>query len=735
MTAQSLFDKHFTFVSEALAEDALHVVEFHGTEAMSRLFEFHITLVSEDAEIDMKSVVRKPATFTILRQDYKECKIQGVCARFEQAGESHEHYYYKAVLVPKLWRSDLYLDNQLFLDKSVPDIVKEILNQTMLTSLDYDFKLTRSYPAWEYVCQFDETDFQFVSRWMEREGIYYFFQQTDQSDRMVITDNLVVHEDVFDEKSLYFVPPSQMAPGEGGAVHSLVCKQKMLPKSVRLRDYNYRKPSLEMKAEADVDPEGQGSVYIYGEHFKSPEEGAVLAKIRAEEIQCEETVFYGESTAPQLRPGFIFELSDHYRKSYNQRYLVLEVAHRGGQSSFVTSGMSKGASEDGAPTYRNSFVAIPENVQYRPPRKTPKRRFYGAINAKVDAAGSGEYAEIDAQGRYKIAIPFDQSGKGDGKASRWVRMAQPYSGSGFGMHFPLHKNAEVLLTFIDGDPDRPIISGTTPNPDNQSPVTNSNQTKCVIRTGGENQIEMEDTAGSQRITMNTPHAKTRFSMGAPFNPGPGFNFDTAANWVANIQGFSDENIKGYEKSFVKGYSFKEVFGGAAEVILGGKASEITPIKQEEIFGTEIKTVQGLKVDIHHGWKLARSDTGECQFKPVKKQKSATADYKIGKLQEKVKHHREIVQFQLLEALTQEQEIKSAKNQIQKLEEKIDTLTQDIASWKAKVKGAIKFTAGKINQNAKACQLLMGDVAMLKKGGKKIVISGKVAVNNTSLVVK
>ncbi len=509
--------KRFTFVSGGWPEDAFSVVKFKGTEGISRLYEFDVTLASDDPDIDLKEVLQNPATLTIHGSD-QTFPIHGILAQFEQLHEVKGNYFYRALLVPRLWQADLYHENQLFLDKSVPDIIAEILRQTGLTTQDYELKLTKKYPRWEYICQFRETDFDFVSRWMEREGIYYFFEQGEQNEKLIITDNSTVHKDIAGLTTIPYSPPSGLAPEEE-AIKAFFCRQKRLPNKVILNDYNYRKPSLELKAETVVDAKGRGSVYFYGEHFKTPEEGHTLAKVRAEEIRCRENLFHGEGTQPALCPGFIFEIAGHYRESYNQKYLIAEIEHQGGQTSaFMTGTGAELTEREQQPTYINAFTAIPAGVQFRPERNTTKPRFYGTMNAKVDAAGIGQYAEIDDEGRYKVKLPFDQNGNGGGKASRWVRMVQPYAGADHGMHFPLHKGTEVLLTFVDGDPDRPIIAGAVPNAETKSVVTSLNATRNTIKSAGGNVLEMQDMAGMQRVLLSTPHEDTYLHLGAPNSP-------------------------------------------------------------------------------------------------------------------------------------------------------------------------------------------------------------------------
>ena len=499
--------RRFSFVSSTLADDTFYVVSFHGKEAVSSLYEYDITLASEDPDIDLKEVLKNPALLTFLRED-AEFPVHGMLSTFEELHEMEDLVFYRAVLVPRLWQTSLYLHNQVFLDKSVPEIIEDVLKQAGFTSRDYVFKLAGEYKRREYVCQYRETHLDFISRLMEHSGIYYFFQQGDDGERLVLTDTLDAHEDCPGDDLLYYSPPSGLVPAQEELVWAFRCSQKILPRKVILKDYNYRKPSLDMKAEAPVDPsDGRGEVFIYGEHFKDPDEGKALARIRAQEIAAREKIFQGESSYLGLRPGYLFRLEDHFRDAFNRRYLLLEVEHFGTQAGEETAAGAGGTELEEELVYRNRFKAIPAEVQFRPERKTPKPRFYGAMNAKVDAAGDGKYAEIDKWGRYKMKLPFDLSDKKEGKASRWMRMSEPYAGADYGMHFPLHKGTEVIYTCVDGDPDRPIISGAVPNPETKSPVTADNQTQSIIKTASDNAVIMEDSEGGESVTISNAGGK------------------------------------------------------------------------------------------------------------------------------------------------------------------------------------------------------------------------------------
>ncbi|MEI7639287.1 MAG: type VI secretion system tip protein VgrG, partial [Syntrophus sp. (in: bacteria)] len=287
-------------------------------------------------------------------------------------------------------------------------------------------------------------------------------------------------------------------------------------------------------------------------------------------------VYLGEGSVPFMLPGFTFTLENHYRKGVNQNYLITDIDHEGNQTGYLLSGVSVGGDEEKKVNYRNYFTAIPGSVQFRPEAKAEKPKISGTISGMIDAAGSGQYAELDPQGRYKIVFPFDLSGRSGGKASNWVRMAQPYVGSDHGMHFPLHKGTEVLITFIDGDPDRPIISGAVPNPETPSRVSGDNQSKSRLVSASGNEFHMEDAAGSERILLNSPKQQSFIRIGAPNDPsGAGWNPDQPSEWSSNL---ADDN-----------YGFN--FNTAGQLnITAGTSNEI-------ILGEATETVVGLNMDI------------------------------------------------------------------------------------------------------------------------------------------
>ncbi|PTN36719.1 type VI secretion system Vgr family protein [Desulfonatronum sp. SC1] len=595
----TLKENAFTFVSQALPEDTFTVVRFSGEEGLSTLYRFEILLVSEKEDVDLTAVLQNPATLTIKGRfsGAEDLPYHGILSSFEQMHQAGEYVFYRAELRPKAWWLTLTHHNQIFLNKKLHEYLSEVLEDGgLLHGLDFEFQLQEKETPREYVCQYGESHFAFVSRWMEWDGIYYWFEQGEQGEKLIASDTLIAHVPLSGHETMTYSPPSGLDAGEADhVIKRFTLKQSPLPKNVLLKDYNYMKPSLDLEGKAPVQDGGRGEIYLYGENFLDKSEGDHLAKIRAEEYRCREKVFHGLSSIPALRPGYAFQMQRHFREEFNQGYLTTHVRHEGSQEHYLLSGL--GLTDLDAKDdlfYRNTFECIPASTQFRPPRATPKPRMAGTLSAKVDAAGSGKYAELDKHGRYKVILPFDLSGRKEGKASAYLRMMQPYAGEGMGFHAPLHKGTEVLLSFIEADPDRPVIAGAVPNPETPSPVNDANQTQVRLLSGGGNVMHMEDEEGKQRMLMHTPSANTFIRLGAPNDPATGAPNDTdddtfydtkehedeqddrldelETEWGVRL--FTDKLLKvqaGGENTIILGNSFELIAGGEENVVVGVSA--------------------------------------------------------------------------------------------------------------------------------------------------------------------
>jgi len=521
---------HVRIESPALPSALVEIHTLLGREAISQLFEFELlTIVRGTTELDEEALLTSPAALVFERGGNEVARMFGMISSVKDSLHTETpHLAYTLKFVPRAWRASLTETSEIFMDQTVGEIVTEKLSRGGLEfGEDFELRLNATYPPLEFVVQYKETDIAFLSRLTEHHGISFFFEHRDGKDVLVLTDDNSGFRPVAGD-ALPFSPR-----GETLGVFGLEKTTRSLPKRYVVKDYNYRTPQVALLATAPVSSAG-GDVIEYGAHFKTPGEGSRIAQIRAEELLVGRTVFDGKSDVQTLRAGVRFKLDGHSRA--DGAYLLMEVRHSASQPTLGT-GMGTEA------TYQNTFVAIPAQTTFRPARVTPKPRVHGVISGTIESEEKGQYADVDAQGRYRVRFQFDTGDAHHGKASRPIRMAQPHAGPGYGFHFPLRDGIEVLLTCVDGDPDRPIISGAVPNPVTPSTVADGNGKRNVIRTGVGNEINMDDTEGSSRIKLSVPYANTVLQLGAPEHPGKGALLTTGENVTISAGGFITQDAK------------------------------------------------------------------------------------------------------------------------------------------------------------------------------------------------
>ncbi len=479
------------FKSAAFPGLRFELVGLSGREALSELFEFTIDLAPREEFFlgpeEFDGFCREPAWLEF--HDGALFRVHGMVRRVELLpSTSREESIYRLTLVPRLWRATQVVRSRVYQEMSVPEIVESVLKEIGLgRGKDFQFELQTDHSPpdlkREYVVQYAESSFQFISRLMEHEGMFFLFRHEDDREQLVIADN----NHVFDT-----LPGSEIISysWEGVStelreeVTSIQWTANLLPNQLVVRDYNWRSPTLFVHGHARVDPEGAGYVVHYGEHVREERRARQLATIRAQEVAATKHVYRGTLRVPGLRAGHRFKLDGHFLgEALDREYIVTSLDHGAGHSA--------GFDGQGA---LSRFEVIPAKVPYRPPRRTPRPVVQGLLTGIVDGSGTGTPAPVDGQGRYQVMLPFDTAAKQGGAASRWIRMAQVSTGSGYGIHFPLHIGTEVILDHVNGDPDRPLIVGAVPNAITQSPVLSDNATQSVIRTRGNIVFEFEDDA-------------------------------------------------------------------------------------------------------------------------------------------------------------------------------------------------------------------------------------------------
>ncbi|AKT42449.1 type VI secretion system Vgr family protein [Chondromyces crocatus] len=513
--------KDLITISSSVLPESTRVAGFRGVEAISRPYQFELFLVlkNDQEELDLADAIGAKAKLELDSEndDLPPFIFSGVLASAELLHEYGGQALVRVVMVPRLWQLGLSRHSRLFTKKSIKDVLQIVLEENGLSGSDVELRLG-GYDVEEHITQYRESDLEFISRWMEREGIFYFFEHGEDGEKLVLCDNRTYDHDEVGKPVRYF-PQLGDDVSAGPSFRSFTSLHASLPSQVRLKDYDYARPSLAITGNAPVDPNGVGEVSLYGERFFSPAAGQRLARIRAEELLTRQVVYRSTGSRFHLRSGYTFDLEEHPRQSFNTRYLASEVRHYGNQATGLDHWKSLMGLEYGQ-VYFVEVSSIPADTQFRAASQTVWPRIYGYENAVVDGPADSEYAQIDAQGRYNIKFKFDESALKDGQASTFVRMMQPHGGSVEGFHFPLRKNTEVICSYLGGDPDRPVIVGVVPTAVTPSKVVAANHTQNIIQTGGGNYITLEDKSGSQFINIFAPIFNTNLYLGNPRSAGP-----------------------------------------------------------------------------------------------------------------------------------------------------------------------------------------------------------------------
>ncbi len=477
---------------------SLRVMSVRGREALSQPYRFDLLLLATEDSIPIDGLPGSGCSLT-LEVGSSSRTIRGLCWDFELESQGQDGWLYRLGLVPSMEELKLSRQTQIFggdRDWSLPQIARALLMgqgavgpgleaALNLAETDLELRLVRAHPARDFVLQYDESDFDFLSRLLEREGVFYFFEGDETGERLVLSDDSQSLSPVSGgPATLAHRPRRSLARPEELALYDLELESRALPAKVLLTDYNDALPKSDLTTEAQVDPQGHGVVFCAEEHYHSRDEGDALAAVRAAEIASGARLLRGASNAPHLSPGHLFTLVEHPDPAFNDSYLVTAVEH-------AVDLFTRESKRD-APVYENRFQAIPANAPYAPPRRTARPRIGGLLLAHIGGTRDDRRSEIDDQGRYRVRFAFDLSGRPDGQASCRLRRLQPSGGENAGFHFPLSRGTEVAVGFEKGDPDRPVILGALDNPMTPSVISDRSRLISRIRTAAGSSIEFKD---------------------------------------------------------------------------------------------------------------------------------------------------------------------------------------------------------------------------------------------------
>jgi len=488
-------------VDTPLGEDVLILRSFEGQEALSKLFTYELELVSEEPSISYDAIVGKVVTAKVNLADGTPRYWNGYVSRFIQAGKDANVSVYHATVVPWLWFLDQTTDCRIFQNKTAPDIIKQIFQEYGFT--DFSLKLFGSFVQRDYCVQYRESDFNFVSRLMEEEGIFYFFKHDNGKHTMVLGNDPGAFEPCPNQAKARY-------EGTGGGwqdddvIMQWLQEQEVRPGTFTSTDYNFETPTANMLS--TLKGKSKWEIYDYPGEYVKKADGDKLAKVRLQEQETPISTARGVSDCRDFTVGFKFTLTDHYRSDLNQDYVITALNLSGHHNLGFTSG-----AEDSSPAYENTFECIPASTPIRPHRRTPVPVVQGCQTAMV-VGPAGEEIFTDKYGRVKVQFYWDREGKKNENSSCWVRVSYPWAGKSWGgIHIP-RIGQEVIVDFLEGNPDCPIITGRVYNAGEMPPwdlpakkVISGYKSNSTKGGGGYNELSFDDTKGTELINIHAQY--------------------------------------------------------------------------------------------------------------------------------------------------------------------------------------------------------------------------------------
>ena len=490
-------------IRTALGPDALLLTRFSFRERLSSPFEIEADLAAVDANTDFNQVVGHRATIELKLGKKGTRYFNGYVSRLVQTGNRGGFARYRATIVPWIWFLTRTSDCRAFQRKSVLDITEEVFNRHRFGSDFYQPRTAGPSPRRRYCVQYRETDFNFVNRLLENEGIYYWFEHTEKFHRMVLANSIGASQPAPGYETLEYHEVEQAGAGGRDAVIEWAVEKEVQPVEYQLKDFDFKKPSDPLKGKHETPrPHGMARFALYdypGEYFE-PDDAQRYAKLRLEELQARHEIVRGVTTAMGLTVGGVFELQKHPLERENRKYLITDLDLTADGGDFASTSVG------GEPHYSCIFSAIPSAVPFRPARSTPKPIIQGIQTATV-VGPAGAEIHTDEHARVKVQFHWDRYGQKDENSSCFIRVSQTNAGKAWGSMITPRIGQEVLVEFIEGDPDRPIITGRVYNDEQKPPYAGGKGVVSGLKSqthkgAGYNEMSMDDTAKKEKITIH-----------------------------------------------------------------------------------------------------------------------------------------------------------------------------------------------------------------------------------------
>ncbi|HWA97948.1 MAG TPA: type VI secretion system tip protein VgrG, partial [Pirellulales bacterium] len=489
-----------------LGKDTLLLESFQGHEAISQLFSYRLTVRSPEATINGKDIVGKNVTFSVQDTTGEPRYFNGFVSRLSSGARDARLRTYNLEVVPWLWFLTRTSDCRIFQNKSVPQIVEQIFTDLQFTDFTKS-DIKGNHPQREYCVQYNETDFAFVSRLMEEEGIFYYFRHENGKHTLVLADQKSAHRDGKHNELEYNV--TGLTPQNELQLASWQRRVELRPGVYTHTDYNFETPTVDLMSKTNTVVSTNGDepyeVYEYPGTFRQRDDGQSLSKMRMEAHEAAYDVIESSSYSRWLNPGEKFKVKQHIIASDKGKgYVITGVSH----SAHVGADYETGESTSSA-VYHNAFTCIPDTYTFRPHRTTPKPRVHGVQTAVVTGP-PGEEIWPDKYGRVRVQFFWDREGQKDEKSTCWVRVAHYWAGKQWGsMNIP-RVGHEVLVDFIDGDVDRPVIVGSLYNAGNMPAYELPKfKTMSYVKSDtspgskGFNELRFEDKQGKEQVFLHS----------------------------------------------------------------------------------------------------------------------------------------------------------------------------------------------------------------------------------------
>lgn len=570
-----------------LAADQLLFRSMHGNEGLSELFEFEVDLLSPNTSVDMKSVLGKPLTLEIETIDGTPRYLNGQITRFTMIGreESSSRYVvYRALVQPWLWYLTRTSDCKIFQNKSVVDILDEVLGEY---GFAFEKKLSATYRQRDYSVQYQETDFAFVSRLMEHEGIYYYFKHEKNQHTLVLADDMGAHDTLPGYPRIGYLAADRGGDPGREVIDQWEVTEEIRPGTFVVDDFDFKKPKADLlntRSQPRGNDHGQYEMYEWLGGYSDAGQGEHYARIRLEEAQAQAEVDTGHSNVRGMAPGYRFTMQNAPRDEDNKEYLIVSVTYNLREGGYATG------SPDGV--YSFNFGVQPTSFPFRAPRVTRMPTTHGPQTATV-VGPPGEDIWIDKYGRVKVQFRWDRYGQRNEDSSCWVRVSSAWAGSNFGAVNHPRVGQEVIVDFIAGCPDRPIIIGRVYNADQMPPLelpakaTVSGFISRTIKGDGElaNHFIIDDDPGCESIKI---HAQKNFVI------------EVEADETHTVDGNRTTLVKGHESATYETGEERHISAGALETIDGGEERHVTGGALETVSGGELRVVSDGAMEIVTG---------------------------------------------------------------------------------------------------------------------------------------